>query len=138
MKIYIASKSEHANMWSKLRDIGFDIIPACCDNNKDREYTLVQYKLEMKKADVIILYVEKDETLRDICIEGSIALTSGKPIYLVLDYDFSNINYKDNINAFHMFRKYRHIKGIVFKEFKDINEALIDIHNTNTTPTTEK
>lgn len=128
MKIYIASKAKHADMWSKLRDIGFDIIPACCDRNKDRTHTLVQYKQDMSDADVIILYVEKDETLRDIFIEGSIALTAGKPVCLVIDDEYSNDNgniednIRNNIDMFHMFRGHTD-----FKEFNDINEALVSI-----------
>lgn len=88
-KIYIASKAHHRPQWRELRNKGYDIISQWIDINDkySQDPTGLDYtKLwdacvqDVRKCDILILYVEKDEHLKGALVQLGVALGLGKEI----------------------------------------------------------
>lgn len=88
MKIYIASKTKHAEKWKKLRNAGVNIISTWIDEagaGESKNLTDLAARCidEAKSADRLILYCEPSDKLKGALIEVGAALASGVPVYVV-------------------------------------------------------
>lgn len=90
MKIYTASKTVHAPMWQKLRQLGHNIIATWIDEAGEGEtadYSELAERCisEAAEADLTILYCEPNETLKGALLEVGAALAAGKQVRQVGD-----------------------------------------------------
>lgn len=87
MKIYIASKTIHAERWQALRAQGVNIISSWIDEMKvgPKDLTAIARRClaECRDCDGLIVYREEGEVLKGAFIEMGAALAAGKPVYLV-------------------------------------------------------
>lgn len=88
MKIYIASKTKHANKWRKLRAKGHNIISTWIDEagpgmSADLKDLAIRCIDEAKSADRLILFAREDDVLKGALVEVGAALASGVPVYVV-------------------------------------------------------
>jgi hypothetical protein len=88
IKIYIASKTKHADKWRKLRAKGHDIISTWIDEagqgeSKDLADLAERCINEAKSADRLILYCESEDFLKGALVEVGAALGAGVPVYVV-------------------------------------------------------
>lgn len=90
-KIYIASKTKHANKWVKLRESGVNVISTWIDEaefgqTKDMADLCRRCIDECLTCDALIVYREDEDYLKGAFIEMGIVLSKYKgltPIYLV-------------------------------------------------------
>lgn len=87
--IYIASKTDHADRWRKLRLV-LPIISTWIDEaGKGESASLPDLWLrcisEASAADVTIVFAYPEEHLKGALVEMGAALASGKPVYIVGD-----------------------------------------------------
>lgn len=88
MKIYIASKTRHADKWKALRAEGHNIISTWIDEagkgeSDDLTDLAKRCVNEAKNADRLILFSDDDELLKGALIEVGAALAYGVPVYVV-------------------------------------------------------
>lgn len=85
-KVYIASKTKHANKWQKLTDVNvissWHNAQAIVDPN---EFPVLWETCvrETASADLLIVYCERGETLKGCLVEIGVALAAGKPVYCI-------------------------------------------------------
>lgn len=88
-KIYIASKTRHADKWLKLRSEGVNIISSWIDEagpgeSKDLKDLCYRCLNECMECDAMIVYAEEGDVLVGAYLEmGSILGDEAKEIYLV-------------------------------------------------------
>lgn len=88
-KIYVASKTKHAQMWKDYRSLGANIISTWIDKVRENEPDMDLRDLilrccnEASQCDFLILYIEPGEILKCALVEAGIALASGKPVIVV-------------------------------------------------------
>lgn len=88
-KIYIASKTKHADKWIKLRDQGVNIISTWIDEagpdaSPDMEDLCKRCVDECLACDALIVYREADDYLKGAFIEMGVVLSkSNTPVLLV-------------------------------------------------------
>lgn len=88
-KIYIASKTKHAEMWKELRDHhGYNIISTWIDEagageSADLSDLARRCIEEASFADRLILYCAPDDVLKGALMEVGAALSAGVPVYVV-------------------------------------------------------
>jgi hypothetical protein len=90
MKIYIASKTKHAQKWIKLLRRGHNIISTWILEAGEGESTdltglSIRCIVEATEADVLILYCENGELLKGALLEAGAALGAGKEVRQVGD-----------------------------------------------------
>jgi hypothetical protein len=115
-KIYIASKTKHADKWIKLRSEGVDIISTWIDEagegqSEDMADLCKRCVDECLSCDYLIIYREPDDYLRGAFIEMGIALSRKTiPVLLVGEVlpKGSAFTFDDN----------------VFLGFKSVNDAV--------------
>lgn len=88
MKIYIASKTRHADKWRKLRAKGVDVISTWIYDTDQYEAVeradLAQRCIaEATACEAMLVYYEVGEHFKGGFIEIGVALAAGKPIYAV-------------------------------------------------------
>lgn len=86
--IYPASKTRHAPMWRELRQKGWHITGSWIDEagaGETLDYAELSSRCisEIKKADVVVLYCERDDHLRGALIEAGAALCFGLEVWSV-------------------------------------------------------
>lgn len=87
-KIYIASRTKHANKWINLRNAGHNIVSTWIDEKvpieDERKQSLAEkFVHEVCDCDVFVLYCEKYDQLKDANVEYGIALGAGKKIVII-------------------------------------------------------
>lgn len=88
--IYVASRVKHAQMWKTRRDEGMPIISTWIDEAGEGESASIEglwVKIldEIRKADVLLLYVEKDDfPIKGALVEVGMALAMKKKVYVCL------------------------------------------------------
>jgi hypothetical protein len=97
-KIYIASKTIHADKWRNLRDEGWNIISTWIDEAGPGESASLpdlwlRCISESGNADVVIVYREPGEVLKGAFIEVGSALQAGVQVLEVGCEEFSFINH---------------------------------------------
>ena len=86
--IYTASKPTHAPKWRKLRHDGLAIIATWIDYADDGAVVDWQ-KLwlscveEPARANITLLYIEEEETLRGAYVEMGVALANNRRVFIV-------------------------------------------------------
>lgn len=93
MRIYVASKLHHVEMWKQLRSDGFHLCASWLDapwlfNDEQataEELSDIWCKVidEASSCDVLVVYAEHGENLRGAYVEVGCALASGKKIHVV-------------------------------------------------------
>ncbi len=87
-RLYVASKTKHAEMWRQLRGNGAPIISSWIDEAR-RGQTADHAELsercisEISRASSLLLYCEPEDILRGALIEAGAALTLGKRVFCV-------------------------------------------------------
>lgn len=92
VRVYIASKTRHANLWIKLRHDGINIISTWIDESGvgetvDKKELAVRCIKEASDCDVCLVYAEEGEVLKGAYCEMGAALANGKPVLVVGDLD---------------------------------------------------
>lgn len=92
VKIYIASKTAHADKWKALRDAGARIISTWIDEVGDGESADLSDLAwrcieEAVTADLLIIYRERGEVLEGAFIEAGAALACGTPVAAIGEWD---------------------------------------------------
>lgn len=88
-RIYIASKTKHADKWIKLRSEGVNIISTWIDEagagqSPDMSDLCRRCVSESVQCDAMIVYAEEGDYLKGAFIEMGVALSCPlKPVYLV-------------------------------------------------------
>lgn len=88
MKIYVASKTKHADLWRAWRDTGVPIVstwideagPGASPDVPDLARRCIE---EAAGADRVVLYCEPGELHKGTLIEVGAALACGVPVYCV-------------------------------------------------------
>lgn len=89
MRIYMASKTKHADKWKALRAGGVNIISTWIDEagageSSDLGELAMRCILEASRhVDRVILYAEEGDVLKGAYIEVGAALARGVPVYAV-------------------------------------------------------
>lgn len=85
-RIYVASKTRHAPMWQRMRDLcGYRIISTWIDeagvgDTQDWPDLWVRCIREASQADILMVYAETGDILKGAWVEVGAALASGKPV----------------------------------------------------------
>ena len=87
-RIYIASKTKHADKWCGLRDEGYPINSTWIDEagvGETSDFTDLWMRCirEASGADALIVYRERDEVLKGAFVEVGAALSNGVRVYAV-------------------------------------------------------
>lgn len=103
MKIYVASKTRHAEKWKALRAAGVPINSTWIDKAVDKASPSlsdlwIRCVSEAAEADALIIYADHGggrEILKGAFIEAGAALASGRPVYTIglQDSDGSWVNH---------------------------------------------
>lgn len=96
MKVYIASDIRHAQKWINMRSIVYPsvvIVSTWIDFLKDGEPAQVSEEIikqswdnnlmDLFLCDVLVLYVERGDSMRGSCFEAGVAFSAGKRIIYV-------------------------------------------------------
>jgi nucleoside 2-deoxyribosyltransferase len=87
-KIYIASKTKHADKWLSLRNNGLNIISTWIDEAGEGQ-TIDKADLcrrcicESKDCDIMLIYAEAGDILKGAFIEMGAAIAYNKPVVLI-------------------------------------------------------
>lgn len=88
MTFYVASKTKHAPMWRRFRDLGLRINSTWIDeagNGQTHDFTGLALRCiqEASSADGVILYAEPEDKLKGALLECGAALAGGRPVVMV-------------------------------------------------------
>lgn len=87
-RIYTASKTKHAHLWTELRAQGYNVISTWIDEagagqTKDMSDLCRRCIEECMSCDAMLVYSEEGDYLKGAFIEMGVALAANKPIVLV-------------------------------------------------------
>lgn len=97
MRIYMASKTAHADKWKQLRNQGIQVISTWIDEagpGESQDLSDLWWRCisESSEADATIVYREEGEVLKGAFIEVGSALASGK-IVVAVGYWHDNMSF---------------------------------------------
>lgn len=94
IKIYFASKREHANMIRGYRPEGFhfsarwiDTANLAINAAKPASHWLEENFDDIRACDYVLVYAEEGEVLKTALIEVGYAMAFGKKVYVIGDHD---------------------------------------------------
>lgn len=100
-RVYVASRTNHAAMWKRLRASGLPIISSWIDEagpgeTADLSELWERVEEEVTGADMLLLYVRPDDfPLKGALIEVGMALASSTPVIIVApECDFAAPSYR--------------------------------------------
>ncbi len=113
-RVYIASKTNHADKWKQLRATGYNIISTWIDEageGESSDYRALSIRCikEIRQSDFLVLYCEANEILKGSQVEAGAALAFGIEVRCV--------GHCDSLNR--VFQKHPN-----WKEYPDIYSAL--------------
>ena len=117
-KIYIASKTKHAERWKKFRDEGINIISSWIDEagqgeSKSLRDLWIRNINEAKSADFLIMYNEPEEIPKGSLIELGAALANNVRVYWIGSI-YTTVGEHPKIKFFTTFQE-------IFNEIKEID-----------------
>lgn len=103
--IYVASRTKHAHIWRKCRDVGgYPIISTWIDESEPGQTEnmgVLWFKImeEIKKCDRLVLFVRLgDLPLKGVLVEAGAAIALGKNVYVYAE-GFTDIDYRNQLGS---------------------------------------
>lgn len=96
--IYVASKTKHAHVWKRYRDLDFPIVSTWIDEAGEGETTdlsdlWIRCIREASECGLLIAYIEEGEVFKGGYIEIGAALGNNRHVYLVGDFPGTFMNH---------------------------------------------
>ncbi len=122
VKIYVASKTKHAEGWRFVRKIGMPIISTWIDEagvgeSPDLSDLWIRCIKEASECDILVVYREPEEVLKGAWAEVGAALAHNKQVFAVGIDEFTianhpNITSFSNMSTLLMNLQYLHVKEL--------------------------